>query len=487
MKLGLNAKLVKQSLASHSWVGVTVGALMYLVCLSGTLAVFYPEFERWEQPDVAETMDYDPAAVESAYREIVAGGEPVTHHMFVALPTEAVPRTSISSENRGWFLEPDGSLGPAVGHDWTHMLIDLHLYLHLPQNFGMVVVSALGALLCGLIISGFLAHPRLFKDAFLLRLGGSRHLEQADIHNRLSVWGAPFHLMIGITGAYFGLAALMSLVLAGAYFDGDTDALSAAAFGAEPELHQPARTPAIARAIEETRRLAPEARPFYVTIEDADVPEEQYMIVGARHAGRLIWAEQYRFDAAGNYLGNVGYSDGEAGRQALFSVYRLHFGHFGGLPVKLLYLVLGLALTVVSVTGINVWLARRRGRDRLNDLWAGFVWGAPPALGLTAIAQVLLGIPSAAVFWIALGLAMAWAVAIRDGTLSRRRLQALTAVVLLLLVAGYLLRFHKDALGGLPLVLNTALVATAAVFAWAAARGRTGRAAAPQTTPPLHP
>lgn len=191
MRSGLNPTLVKQPLASHSWIGVTIEALMYLVCLSGILAVFYPEFERWEQPSVPETTDYDPAAVASAYREIVASGEPLTHHMFVALPTEAVPRTSISSENQGWFLEPDGSLGPVVGHDWTQMLIDLHLYLHLPHNSGMVVVSALGTLLCGLIISGFLAHPRLIKDAFLLRLGGSRHLEQADIHNRLSVWGAP--------------------------------------------------------------------------------------------------------------------------------------------------------------------------------------------------------------------------------------------------------------------------------------------------------
>ncbi|MAT84534.1 MAG: hypothetical protein CMD39_09615 [Gammaproteobacteria bacterium] len=482
MKLGLSPTLVKQSLASHSWVGVLVGALMYLVCLSGTLAVFYPEFERWEQPDVRESTDFDPAAVEAAYRDIVAGGEPVTHHMFVSLPTPEMPRTSISSENRGWFLHPDGRLGPEVGHDWTHMLINLHLYLHLPSTFGMVVVSALGALLCGLVISGFLAHPRLFKDAFLLRLGGSRHLEQADIHNRLSVWGAPFHMMIGITGAYFGLAALMSLVLASAYFDGDTDALSAAAFGAEPALNQAPRAPAIARAIEETRRVAPEARPFYVTIEDADVPEEQYMIVGARHAGRLIWAEQYRFDAAGNYLGKVGFSDGEAGRQAIFSVYRLHFGHFGGLGVKLLYLVLGLALTVVSVTGINVWLARRRGRDRLNDLWAGFVWGAPPALGLTAIAQVLLGIPSTAVFWIALALAMAWAVTIRDETAAGRRLQGLTAAILLLLVAGYALRFGADALGSVPLAVNAALAAAAVVFAWAAGRGRERPAAAAQPT-----
>jgi uncharacterized iron-regulated membrane protein len=486
MKPLLSPGLVKRSLASHSWLGVAVGALMYLVCLSGTLAVLYPEFERWEQPGVAESRDVEPAAVQQAYERFLAAGAEPTHHMYIGLPQPSMPRTSVSTEEHGRFVNPDGSLGPVVGHDWTHMLIYLHLYLHLPESFGMIVVSALGALLCGLIVSGFLAHPRLFKDAFLLRLGGSRHLEQADLHNRLSVWGAPFHLMIGVTGAYFGLAALLSLVLASAYFDGDGDALTAAAFGTEPELAQAPRTPAIATALTAMESVAPGARPFFVTVEHADEPAQQYLTVSARHPGRLIWSEQYRFDAAGNYLDRVGFSDGEVGRQALYSVYRLHFGHFGGLGVKVVYVLLGLALTVVAASGINVWLARRRGRDRLNDLWSGFVWGAPAALGASAIAQVLLGIPSTALFWLALAAAMTWAVRFGDETVSKQRLQRLTAGVLAALVVGYLLRFRGDALQVLPLAINLVILAVAGLFAWlgrrrwqdASAAAPSGRSAA---------
>ena len=68
---------------------------------------------------------------------------------------------------------PDGSLGEPVAHDWTHLLLNLHIYLHLPSTLGLIVVGALGAMLFGLIVSGFLAHPRIVKDAFRLRLGGS--------------------------------------------------------------------------------------------------------------------------------------------------------------------------------------------------------------------------------------------------------------------------------------------------------------------------
>jgi len=91
---------------------------------------------------------------------------------------------------------------------------------------------------------------------------------------------------------------LLSLVLASAYLDGDTDALSAAAFGAEPELEQAPRTLAVATALTAMEDLAAEARPCLVTVEHADEPAERYLIVSARHAGRLIWSEQYRFDAA---------------------------------------------------------------------------------------------------------------------------------------------------------------------------------------------
>ena len=82
-------------------------------------------------------------------------------------------------------------------------------------------------------------------------------------------------------------------------------------------------------------------------------------------------------------MGRSDYSDGPVGRQVIYSSYRIHFGNYGGVPVKILYGLLGLSLTVISATGINIWLARRKTRDYLNDLWIGTIWGAPAALALT--------------------------------------------------------------------------------------------------------
>ena len=473
MKIIPSPALVRQSLAGHSWLGLLAGALLYLVCLSGTLAVFYPEFERWEQPRVPEYLEVDPGIFDTAYAEALARDPAATEHVFIGLPHGDMPRATVSTDNVGWFVHRDGSLGEQVAHDWTHILLDLHLFLHLPESFGMIVVSLLGVILCGLIISGLLAHPRLFKDAFSLRLRGSKRMEQVDIHNRLSVWGTPFHLMIGITGAYFGLAMLILPVIAEVYYEGDTDRVMATLFGAEPQLEQTLERPAaVGRAVRAVEEMAADSRPFYVTLEEVGTPQ-QFMLVGAGYPRRLIYAEQFRFDSAGNYLDKAGFSDGEAGKQAIFSVYRLHFGHFGGLPVKFAYALLGLALTVVAVSGVNIWLARRKHRDLLNPLWTGFVWGAPLALAVSALAQVVFGIPATALFWITLLLCGCLSRLLDDDRRTRRQLLWYTAGAAFALVAGHMAKFGSHAVGGAALWVNVAWLTAAVIFCLAATKAGT--------------
>lgn len=465
MKQLLSPGLVKNSLSSHSWVGLLVGVFMYLICLSGTVAVFYPEFERWEQPQVAEAVQLSPQQLQRAYNAALSRNQQETEHMFIGLPHEDMPRASVSSDHGGWWLDQAGALAEKVNHEWTHLLINLHISLHLPHTIGVLVVSIFGVLLVSLIVSGFLAHPRIFRDAFTLRLKGNKHLEQADIHNRLSVWGAPFHLMIAITGAYFGLATVIGLVLAQAFYDGNKEAVIPTVFGEEPALQQPVQSAQVGRAFAQMPELAPDEHPFYITVEDVGTPK-QFMVVGTKVPGRLIYAEQYYFDAEGNYLSKVGFSDGEVGRQAIFSVYRLHFGHFGGYDIRLLYAIFGLALTVVAATGINIWLARRKRRDVLNHLWVGFVWGAPLSLSLTALAQLTLALHSPWGFWLAL-LACALVTArLRDEAQAKTLLLACNGVMLVALVMVHVFNFGAAALKPVPLGVNLSLIGCAVLMFW---------------------
>lgn len=462
----LDPTFVKNSLSAHSWLGLLVGAMMYAICLSGALLVFHAELEQWEQPDVEEFTNINIQGMEDMFNAYIdkglASGEGVTPHMYLVLPTHDSPRARLATENDSWFLTADGSIAQPEDNHWSEMLLKLHLYLHLPSSWGMLLVSALGAVLVGLIVSGFFAHPKLFRDAFNLRLGGSKQLEQTDIHNRLSVWGAPFYLVIAITGAYFGLASPVLNLYAQAEHNGDTGSVVAMIFGDEPSLNQPVGRIEVAKALRNLADLAPGAEPLMLVLHDAG-ETKQHLSISAFHPGRLTYAEIYLFDTQGNFMSSNGYIDGPVGKQVLYSIYRLHFGTFAGALTKWIYVLLGLALAVVSATGINVWLTRRRKQDQLNNLWVGLVWGMPIAITLSATLKISTSLPPTVVLWSAVGLACIFCMLGKDLERSRQILRTSLALAVIGTVALHVFLYREFALTGMAGVINGVLLCTAVI------------------------
>ena len=458
--MNISSQLVKNSLSSHSWLGLMAGSLMYIICLSGTLVVFYEEIERWEQPDVYESMEFDVGVLEKSFNDYINSGADITEHMYLVFPSEALPRAKVSGDFEGRYVNQDGSLGPDAEDGLSALLTGLHINLHMPVNIGIIVVSATGVLLCALIITGFLSHPSIIKDAFKLRAAGKGRLGQVDLHNRLSVWGAPFHLMIAMTGAYYGLVMLVVAMFAFSMEGESVESITAKVFPPEPVLTHQAPSYEIAKAVEQVRELSPDGNLLYMIVHDAN-SDGRFMEFYVQQPGLLAWSENYRFDSSGRYLDTAGYTTGPAAQQILYSVFRIHFGNFAGLLTKLCYVALGLALTVVSATGINVWLAKRKYRDALNLIWPGVVWGTPLALSVASSTQLIWHLPSIAVFWGVLVLAMSAGLLFKDEQRYQYWLQSLTGFVLLFLVAAYMLKFGSAAISAAGLPVSVVLVVMA--------------------------
>lgn len=66
-------------------------------------------------------------------------------------------------------------------------------------------------------------------------------------------------------------------------------------------------------------------------------------------------------------------ADGCLGKRVPLSTYKLQFGNFGGLPVKLAYLMMGAPLSVVAGSAMPIWLVKRhlpgRAGPRLDGTW----------------------------------------------------------------------------------------------------------------------
>lgn len=447
MSVAPEASTVKNSLAAHAAVGLLAGALLYIVCLAGTVLVFYDEWQRIEQPAV-EMQSIAPEAAQRAAEAVMAteAGKPRTTHLYFALPTEFMPRATVYTDTQSIRVAPDGKLLEPVKTDWATFLYALHYELTMQGEIGgllgITIVGALGAMMLALSISGVIAHPRIFRDAFRLRARDGGGVGLADWHNRLSVWTLPFIVAISLTGAVIGLGTLVIYGVAERWYGGDTETAYAPVFGGEGKIDKTSSPLAdFTGPLAYMKAHYPDIEVSDVTIHDPMTKGSHVQLIG-QHPHRLIFGEYYNFDAAGNFLGKTGLSDGEWGQQAAASNYNLHFGNYGGYPVKIAYFLLGLALTAICATGTYIWLGkrRRRGHDepKLHAAWDAVVWGTPFALAMTLVARFTIGNTAwfGTIFW-SLSLAiLALSIALAGRTSFKRPLQG--ALVAALAGAGVL-------------------------------------------------
>jgi len=441
-----NTATVKAMRISHSTLGLALGALLYLVCISGSVAVFYEDFERWEQPAIPEYQEYDGQSLSQAVDGYLQQLEAPPQTLYVVLPTETLPRIHLASLDEAgtsteWYVDQSGDLVAQPHAPWQEMVTNLHNHLLLPETVGLIITGSLGAALCALIISGFLAHPSLIKDLFRFRKHSSSRLRQLDLHNRLAVWGLPFHLMMGVTGAFFGLVGVLAASGAWLWYDNDRDALIADIYGPDIELAEAGGTINYGRALQQLAQIEPDAKPIYLMVQNIDT-DQQLLEVAATLPQRLVYSEIYRFHPDGSPVGHQGLADGPGGRQVAYSAYRLHFGHFGGIWTKLIYLAMGIGLSLICATGINVWLIRAPRATWLAPLWSGFVYAVPGSLGVAASGS-LLGASPILVFCSALIMLTALFGWIRFSTLSRGWTTGILAAVTAAIPATHLLHFSR--------------------------------------------
>ena len=396
-------------LRAHSLIGILFCAAIYLVCVSGTLAVLVDEFAVWEAPETpivsAVAPDRLAAIAAEGYAKAKAAG--LNHDLYIVTPSPTLPQLSITAyddgRHREWVADTSGHLAPRPETPWTEFVREQHYNFHLPAPFGAYLVGIVGTILLSSLVSGVLAHRRVFKDAFRFRWGGSRRLANADLHNRIGVWALPFHLIVSLTGSLLGLAGLIIGVLALIAYQGDQEKAIGALLGPMATADsRPAPLPDIRPMIATIERQAPGSPVTYVRFDHIGTAG-QIVQISTAAAGHLSRMEGWTFAPDGRLLAKAGFTDGSVGMRIYGMVQPLHFGTYGGIWIKLIYVVLGAGLCAIVASGVNIWLVRRREQGRAaprrERLWAAFVWGQITAFALSAVAA-RFAVPPLPVYWL---------------------------------------------------------------------------------------
>lgn len=381
----------------HTWAGLIVGWLLFVIFVGGTIACFDTELDRWMRPGIAAQAPARPA-VERVLADLQKEhGD--AHAWYVYLPTQRFPALKGGAyhddgryEVRAYDAATGAKLRDTAGGEF---FFTLHYNLH-AGTIGMYLVGLAGMMMLVAIATGVVIHKRIFKDFFLFRFRAGGQRAWLDGHNLTGVLGLPFHLMIAYTGVAIFVASYMLAGLQTGY-GGDVEKFykEVAPSPHREEVHRPppARAP-LWPMIEDARRRL-HAEPWLVSVEHpADA--STIVSVGLDHSRHVAW--NWR---AAYYDGVTGASLGDSTPPgAAYHTYNflggLHMVQFGGIAFRWLYFVLGLSGCVMLACGMQVWVEKRAKQVAGAGAISGY--GLVRALNVGVVA----GLPLAAV-------AMLWA------------------------------------------------------------------------------
>jgi uncharacterized iron-regulated membrane protein len=389
-------------------------------------------------------------------------------------PTETLPRFEVRLPRAGhaYYADRAGQRAADVQLPWTNFVSELHENLHLAFPYGIILVAVSGLMLAASLLTGIAAHPRLFKDAFKLRLGGGERLQHADVHNRLGVWGLPFHFVIALTGTAIPIAAItIPLLLTVLPLDAQPSTVDTVS-GPKTTIGE---FPDVAGWIRNIEAYAAPARVSFVMLEGAGT-NNQVLTIDTDAPGHLASGESYRITPSSTEAQKVGYSDGDIGLQIQAALVQLHYGWFGGWIIRFVYALLGLSLCTIVATGFRIWIVKRLGEVRWSGIharvWDAIVWGQPAAIALTYVFSQFLPVALTPIYLILSVAILASSIIgpFRTDYLFSLRLGCATAIIAM--VMANVARFGLFAVDPGAIAVSVALIAVSVIVFCFAVVGR---------------
>ncbi|MYL98519.1 PepSY domain-containing protein [Novosphingobium sp. FGD1] len=360
----------RQSMAClHTWTGLLPGWFLFVIFLFGTIAYYQQEISHWMRPEI-ESGPVSARALDGAdaiLRQRAQGAGSWT----IAIPDGRGGdgfTVSWAKPGAAWGDRTQVMLDPQTGAETAprdtrggFFLYRMHFDLHyMPVMWARYLVSLAALAMLVAIVSGIITHKKIFADFFLLRFGKGQR-SWLDAHNVTAVMALPFYLMITYTGLVSLLFTLFPWAISASF--PSEQAYYKAAFPSAPAAEVssgPAPVMPLRDLVSRVNHAVPGYKAGYVTVNNPgsagatlDAYPQYDEFGGARGSVHL--------DAVtGKVLAVPPAAGGATTTQRV--MIDLHAGRFSGWGLRLLYFVSGLFGTVMVGTGLVLWTVKRRTR-----------------------------------------------------------------------------------------------------------------------------
>ncbi|RYC67085.1 PepSY-associated TM helix domain-containing protein [Spirosoma sordidisoli] len=359
-------KQIKAWFLIHKWTSLICTAFLLMLCLTGLPLIFHEEIEHLEgKAPLAQVL---PAGTPQVPLEKLA--EKARQHY----PNKVIRYTYWDEHepNTTTFTLSDSITSPA--DDYTLLILDsrtaqvleepavkegfmyIMLQLHVDMFLGLggkLFLGLMGLLFFVAILSGLMLYSPIMRrfDFGMIRTEKSTRLKWLDMHNMLGVVTVIWASVVGLTGVVNTLAE----VVLGFWQQGQL-AEMVAPYKNEAPLT--GRLSPLDKAMQVALRTAPDMSPSFIAYPGTPYSSQHHYAVFMKGntplTERLV--KPVLIDAKTGALTDVRTMPWYV--NAFFLSQPLHFGDYGGLPLKIIWAFFDLIMIVILISGFYLWFAR---------------------------------------------------------------------------------------------------------------------------------
>lgn len=341
----------------HSWIGLTAGLLLFVICWSGTVAVFSHELD-WLVDERLRAPPAEEIAWQDIHRNVTAA------HPGWSVNAIYVPiKPGYASEV--WLSDPDEIMHRAWADPGTGELLGTTSYFNvqrffrsfhmslfifewnvwgIPTGYWLVGLSAF--VLAASLVTSLIFYKRFWRGFFKLETGKGAKVLWSDMHKLTGLWSLWFVLLIAATGIWYLVEWKVT--------------------SEPPYPDPPAAEGSISRTLPLDDLVAAAQRAYPALEIRAVALDEMGSVLFQVHGQDGAWLVRDR--------GARVFLDARDGSPILIQrasglgpLHRwvetadpLHFGNFAGLASKIVWFVFGLGLSGLCLTGAYLQAKRQR-------------------------------------------------------------------------------------------------------------------------------
>lgn len=370
----------------HSWIGIQLSILFFIVCFSGTLATLSREMDWLFQPNIRATYQDQIADKNTIAKNIKAlyPNGTITYWESSKAPYLCdVIDLRINQQLLYVFVNPySGEVQGATVLTFQRFFRDLHYYLFMPfYQIGNFIVLVFGFMLFISTITALFFYKKWWRKLFGLKTGKGSLVFYRSLHRLVGVWSVPFTILFSITGIWYFIERTN---IGNVSTIANTKNPKIAALQLDSiSFSKLSYTLDYNKAVELAKKEIP-----HLVVTDIIPPSNNttpiYLIGKSKVAlvrdrANRVWIHPITYEVIGSQkaeeISTVTWLNDIADP--------LHFGTWGGLTTKLIWFLSGLCISGLVLTGIWSSLKRNlRTKNSKTTFWKYF--------NLTIIAFLLI-------------------------------------------------------------------------------------------------